>query len=202
MAMHIEEWRKATKQMIESHVSQHGKLRAKAYPGRAAILIKLLGINENHISAVYEIKGSVKTGHYLPGTRIPIDSRGRALHPRLDPTHPQSSLAPQAGGEGQPGESWLHWGCHRHKMITIRGSGFGLYGYLPAVIGHGVVLPLRYKDKLSQMPQARVLSDQVQWVADDQTAQEQADTIIIAIPPEHQPSVADARRWRCQTSTA
>ena len=77
-------------------------------------------------------------------------------------------------------------------MITIRGSGFGLYGYLPAVIGHGVVLPLRYKDKLSQMPQARVLSDQVQWVADDQTAQEQADTIIIAIPPEHQPSVAHA----------
>ena len=72
MAMHIEEWRKATRQMIESHVSQHGKLRAKAYPGRAAILIKLLGINENHISAVYEIKGSVKTGHYLPGTRIPI----------------------------------------------------------------------------------------------------------------------------------
>jgi hypothetical protein len=40
------------------------------------------------------------------------------------------------------------------------------------------------------MPQARVLSDQVHWVADDQTAQQQADTIIIAIPPEHQPGMA------------
>ena len=72
MATHIADWRKTTRRMIESLVSQHGKLRAKAFPGRAAILIKLLGINENHISAVYEIKGSIKTGHYLPGTRIPI----------------------------------------------------------------------------------------------------------------------------------
>ena len=72
MAAHIEDWRKATRQKIESLVSQHGRLRAKAFPGRAAILIKLLGINENHISAVYEIKGSIKTGHCMPGTRIPI----------------------------------------------------------------------------------------------------------------------------------
>lgn len=45
---------------------------AKAFPGRAAILIKLLELNENHISAVYEIKGSIKVGHFVPGTRIPI----------------------------------------------------------------------------------------------------------------------------------
>jgi len=77
-------------------------------------------------------------------------------------------------------------------MITIRGAGFGLYGYLPAVIEYGVVLPRRYKEKLAQMPQARVLADQVRWVADDRTAQEQADTMIIAVPPEHQPRVARA----------
>ena len=47
-------------------------MRAKAFPGRAAILIKLLELNESHISAVYEIKGSMKVGHYVPGTRIPI----------------------------------------------------------------------------------------------------------------------------------
>ena len=47
-------------------------MRAKAFPGRAAILIKLLNLNENHISAVYEIKGSIKVGNYVPGTRIPI----------------------------------------------------------------------------------------------------------------------------------
>ena len=77
-------------------------------------------------------------------------------------------------------------------MITICGSGFGLYGYLPAVISHGVVLPFRYKKKIAQMPQARVLSDRVHWIADDKTALEQADSIIIAIPPEHQPTVAQA----------
>jgi SAM-dependent methyltransferase len=72
MAAEIESWRAATKGSIEKHVQQHGKLRAKAFPGRAAILLKLLGLTEEHISAVYEIKGSIKVGHYVPGTRIPI----------------------------------------------------------------------------------------------------------------------------------
>jgi len=65
-------WITETRVMIDDHVSKHGLMRAKAFPGRAAILIKLLGLNENHISAVYEIKGSIKVGHYVPGTRIPI----------------------------------------------------------------------------------------------------------------------------------
>ena len=39
---------------------------------KRTILIRLLGLTESHISAVYEIKGSKKTGHYVPGTRIPI----------------------------------------------------------------------------------------------------------------------------------
>ncbi len=50
----------------------YGTLPAKAFPGRATILVKLLGLTEHNISAVYEIKGSIKTGYYLPGTRIPI----------------------------------------------------------------------------------------------------------------------------------
>jgi hypothetical protein len=49
-------------------------LRAKAFPGRAAILVKLLGLDETVISAVYEKPGSLKIGHYVPGTRIPIRS--------------------------------------------------------------------------------------------------------------------------------
>ena len=32
----------------------------------------MLNLNEDHISAVYEIKGSIKVNHYIPGTRIPI----------------------------------------------------------------------------------------------------------------------------------
>ncbi len=70
----VECWRKAKKSFIQEQVRQHGKLRAKAFPGRAAILVKLLGLNEELISAVYEKPGSLKIGHYLPGTRIPIYS--------------------------------------------------------------------------------------------------------------------------------
>ena len=57
---------------LSNAIRIHGPLPAKAFPGRATILIKLLGLTENHISAVYEIKGSIKTGNYVPGTRIPI----------------------------------------------------------------------------------------------------------------------------------
>ena len=34
----------------------------------------MLGIDEEVISAVYEKPGSMKIGHYIPGTRIPIYS--------------------------------------------------------------------------------------------------------------------------------
>ena len=70
----VECWIKAKKHFIQEHVRQYGKLRAKAFPGRAAILVKLLGLNEELISAVYEKPGSLKIRHYLPGTRIPICS--------------------------------------------------------------------------------------------------------------------------------
>jgi len=65
-------WKSETIDLIEKLVQVHGPLRAKAFPGRAAIIIKVLWLNESHISAVYEIKGSIKVGHYVPGTRIPI----------------------------------------------------------------------------------------------------------------------------------
>ena len=67
-------WRASKKRAIDELVRAHGKLRAKAFPGRAAILVKLLGLGDEAISAVYEKPGSLKIGHYLPGTRIPIRS--------------------------------------------------------------------------------------------------------------------------------
>ena len=72
MSTDMLKWKTETKVLIDDLVRKNGLMRAKAFPGRAAILIKLLGLNENHISAVYEIKGSIKVGHYVPGTRIPI----------------------------------------------------------------------------------------------------------------------------------
>ena len=72
MNENIKVWQMETNSFIENYVKNHGKLRAKAFPGRAAIMIKMLNLNEEHISAVYEIKGSIKVNHYVPGTRIPI----------------------------------------------------------------------------------------------------------------------------------
>jgi Methyltransferase domain/Putative zinc binding domain/C-methyltransferase C-terminal domain len=65
-------WQKNTKVKVANLVKLYGKLPAVAFPGRATILINLLNLNEDQIEAVYEIKGSIKVGHYVPGTRIPI----------------------------------------------------------------------------------------------------------------------------------
>lgn len=70
----IDDWKKKTKSHITDLVNKHGLLFAKAFPGRAAILIKLLDIDVDMIAAVFEKPGSMKIGHYIPGTRIPIIS--------------------------------------------------------------------------------------------------------------------------------
>ena len=67
-------WRDMTKKEISALASQYGLLFGKAFPGRAAILVKLLGVNADIVGAVYEKPGSMKIGHYLPGTQIPIKS--------------------------------------------------------------------------------------------------------------------------------
>ncbi len=92
MRSEVAAWQKEEKAIIEELVKKHGKLRAKAFPGRAAIMIKLLNLNEEHISAVYEIKGSIKVGHYVPGTRIPI-LREVELYALPDQNQPILNLA-------------------------------------------------------------------------------------------------------------
>lgn len=67
-------WRTSTRQHIGQLVARHGALSAKAFPGRAAILLKLLGADTGTISEVFEKPGSMKIGHCVPGTRIPIKS--------------------------------------------------------------------------------------------------------------------------------
>ena len=74
MRENIKTWINVKRGYIQTQFDKHGKLRAKAFPGRAAILVKLLNLNESIISAVYEKPGSLKVGNYLPGTRIPICS--------------------------------------------------------------------------------------------------------------------------------
>jgi hypothetical protein len=84
------QWREKKGDLLRDMTRRNGKLRAKAFPGRAAILVKLLGLNEESITAVHEKPGSMKIGHYLPGTRIPIQSDSelfsspRTLNPLLN----------------------------------------------------------------------------------------------------------------------
>jgi hypothetical protein len=68
----IKKWTMSKRAFIKATFDQHGKIKAKAFPGRSAILVKMLDLDENVISAVYEKPGSLKIGHYVPGTRIPI----------------------------------------------------------------------------------------------------------------------------------
>lgn len=67
-------WRVRKKIEINNIVKKNGPISAKAYPGRAAILINLLGLNKDFISSVYEKKMSLKLGYLVPGTNIPIIS--------------------------------------------------------------------------------------------------------------------------------
>ncbi len=74
MPAEVERWKLSMSTRIREFVARHDKLAGKAFPGRAAILVKLLGLDSDSIAAVYEKPGSMKIGHYLPGTRIPIRS--------------------------------------------------------------------------------------------------------------------------------
>ncbi len=74
MNQRIPRWREAKKAELDRLVERHGPLPAKAFPGRAAILVRLLELDHTMVSAVYEKPGSMKLGHYVPGTRIPIVS--------------------------------------------------------------------------------------------------------------------------------
>lgn len=72
MALRIDSWQKRKKEEITNAIAKHGTIIAKAFPGRSAITMKLLGLDVQHIKAVYEKPESNKIGYYVPGTRIPI----------------------------------------------------------------------------------------------------------------------------------
>ncbi len=74
MAKKLGPWKDKKRAEIEAEVKATGKLSAKAFPGRAAIPVKLLDLDETLIKAAYEKPQSGKIGHYIPGTRIPIVS--------------------------------------------------------------------------------------------------------------------------------
>lgn len=92
MRSFITSWKQTKKAEIQALVKAHGKILAKAFPGRAAILVALLDLSDDEVECVYEKPGSLKIGHYLPGTRIPIRS-DEELFTRLDQTEVLLNLA-------------------------------------------------------------------------------------------------------------
>ncbi len=92
MGSRIPAWQSAKRASIAAAVSRHGPLAGKAFPGRAAILVKLLDLDETMIAAVYEKPGSMKIGNYVPGTRIPILSDDD-FAARTNPDAPLLNLA-------------------------------------------------------------------------------------------------------------
>lgn len=70
----VDRWRADASTAIATLRAAGVRLEGKSFPGRAAILIALLGLTEADMARVYEKPDSLKVGTYLPGTRIPIVS--------------------------------------------------------------------------------------------------------------------------------
>ena len=72
--------------------------------------------------------------------------------------------------------------------FAILGSGFGLYGYLPALIdlGHSVVLPRRYRDIFYARRELLGFAERIEWQPDETAALSRAAGVVIALRPEDQ----------------
>lgn len=74
------------------------------------------------------------------------------------------------------------------SAFAVRGAGFGLYGYLPALVGCGqrVVLPERYRARFAERPELAPYADKIVWAKDEASALEQADGAALALRPSDQ----------------
>jgi hypothetical protein len=104
----VRSWHDKTRSQL-SELSVSGvQICGKSFPGRAAILINLLGLDCNQHPHIFEKPGSLKVGHYVPGTRIPIVSDERWI-----------------SGEESP-QALLIWSWHIAPEVTsyLRERGY------------------------------------------------------------------------------
>ena len=83
-------------------------------------------------------------------------------------------------------------------MFAIVGSGFGLYGYLPALVesfGDPVLLPESSRARVEARPELKPYRDSIRWTPDYDASLAQATAVVIATPPRRQVEVAS----RCLT---
>jgi len=74
-------------------------------------------------------------------------------------------------------------------MFTILGSGFGLYGYLQALLALGkyVYLPVSYKNKLLGISSNQTTNKYILWTGEDEkTILKKSNNIIFSRPPHIQ----------------
>ena len=115
MRSFVATWRREKRAEIQRLVEDGGPLSAKAFPGRAAILVTLLELSEREIECVYEKPGSLKIDHYAPGTRIPIRS-DEELFDRFDTIGTILNLAWHIPTEI---ESYLRTAGYRGRIVQI-----------------------------------------------------------------------------------
>ncbi len=75
---------------------------------------------------------------------------------------------------------------NKNIMIGIIGSGFGLYGYLPAVVrctNDDVLLLERYKEKFEKRLELADCRKRITWAEDEHFLLSNSKTIIFALPP-------------------
>ena len=80
-------------------------------------------------------------------------------------------------------------------MHGILGSGFGLYGYLPALLQHqsGPVLVLQdARERLLARPELAWTLPRITWTADRQELLARASVLAIALPPELQQQLLES----------
>ncbi|MBO6989157.1 MAG: hypothetical protein JJ831_08100 [Prochlorococcus marinus XMU1422] len=76
--------------------------------------------------------------------------------------------------------------------ITIQGSGFGLYGYLPAIIDYGydsLLLDIKKREFLEKRNELIPFIEKIIWVDSIKSIFETVDSVVIAVPPNHQPNL-------------
>ncbi len=77
-------------------------------------------------------------------------------------------------------------------MFTVVGAGFGVYGYLPALIetfGEAVILPRDYEAVVMARPELERYRARIHWAADIAAALAGATGAVIAVRPASQPEV-------------
>jgi len=85
MQAFVDEWKQKTTEQLQDLKKSGVNLHGKSFPGRASILINLLGIDHELQPYLFEKPGSMKVGHYVPGTRIEIISDDRWLDGTIRP---------------------------------------------------------------------------------------------------------------------